>query len=153
LASFRGAFRHILDPKGRLSLASPIRRVTGVKQKDGPQPFLILTKGLNGCIWAFPEEEWDRLEAKLRAKQFQDQDSRDFALEMMAHVLDAPIDAAGRILLPQSHLDLAGLARGKEVLVLGMFDHLELWSPTRYEEHIGKKTSSYEDRSRELLRN
>jgi MraZ protein len=153
LASFRGAFRHILDPKGRVSLASPIRRVTGIKQKDGAQPVLVLTKGLNGCVWAFPEEEWERLEAKLRAKQFQDQESRDFVLEMMAHVQDAPIDAAGRILLPQSHLDLAALEKGKEVLVLGMFDHLELWNPARYEGHIGKKRSSYEDNSRELLRN
>ena len=153
MASFRGAFRHMVDPKGRVSLASPIRRVTGVKQKDGVQPFLILTKGLNGCVWAFPEEEWDRLEAKLRAKQFQDQDSRDFVLEMMAHVQDVPIDGAGRILIPQSHLDLAGLAAKTEVLVLGMFDHLELWNPDTYDRHIGKKSSSYEDSSRELLRN
>jgi MraZ protein len=143
----------MVDPKGRVSLASPIRRVTGVKQKDGAQPFLILTKGLNGCVWAFPEEEWDRLEAKLRAKQFQDQDSRDFVLEMMANVQDVPIDGAGRILLPQSHLDLAGLAPKQEVLVLGMFDHLELWNPEAYQRHIGRKTSSYEDSSRELLRN
>ena len=152
MASFRGAFRHIVDPKGRLSLASPFRRVTGVKQKDGPQPFQILTKGLNGCVWAFPEEEWERLESKLRGKQFHDQASRDFALEMMAYVLDVPIDAAGRVLIPQSHLDLAGLERGQEALVLGMFDHLELWSPARHEAHIAQNGSSYEERSRELLR-
>ena len=153
MASFRGKFQHTIDQKGRVQLASALRRVTGVKQKDGPQPFLILTKGLNGCVWAFPEDEWDRLEATLRAKQFQDQDSRDFVLEMMANVLDVPIDGAGRILIPQPHLELAGLAPKGEVMVLGMFDHLELWSLERYSKHLERKPSSYEDNSRELLRN
>jgi MraZ protein len=154
LASFRGSFRHTLDGKGRLALSTSVRRVTGVREKDGPQPFLILTKGLNGCVWAYTEDEWARLEGKLRQKQFDDDASRDFALEMMASVQDVPIDAAGRILLPQTYLDLAGLSRGGDVMVIGMMDHLELWDPERFEKHIGtaRKRGSYEESSRELLK-
>jgi MraZ protein len=129
--------------------------VTGVKQKGGPEPYLILTKGLNGCLWAFTEDEWSRLEIKLKLKQFQDQESRDFVLEMMSNVQDVPIDSVARILIPQPYLKLAGLERGGEVKVLGMMDHVELWHPRRYEEHVeeARKKSSYEENSRELLRN
>ena len=136
-------------------MAPPIRRVTGVKQKGGPEPYLILTKGLNGCLWAFTEDEWSRLEGKLRSKQFQDQESRDFVLEMMSNVQDVPIDSAARILIPQTYLKLAGLDRGGEVKVIGMMDHVELWHPKRYEDHVeaARKRGSYEENSRELLRN
>ena len=151
LGSFRGSFRHTLDAKGRLALATPFRRVTGVKQKDGAQPLLVLTKGLNGCVWAFLEEGWGRIEEKLRERQFKDQESRDFMLEMMQHLQEVPIDGAGRILIPQPHLTLAFLEKGTDVLALGMLDHFELWNPGRYEKHMSAKQSSYEENSRELF--
>jgi len=151
LASFLGSHRHTLDSKGRLALPSSFRRITGVKQKDGPQPQLILMRGFNRCVWAFLEESWRRIEDRLRDRQFKDQDSRDFLLELTRDVEVVPVDAAGRILIPQSHLTLAGLERGKEVLTLGMLDHIELWDPASYDEHMAKKGGSFEENSRELF--
>jgi len=155
VASFRGSFSRSIDQKGRLALSKQFRRITGVKEKGAQQPFLVLTKGLNDCIWGYTEDEWPKLEARLRAKQFQDQKSRNFVLEMMRHVEDVGIDSLGRILIPQSHLEMAGLAKGQEVLALGMLDHLELWNPERYERHIvaSQEDSSYEEKSTELFRN
>lgn len=155
MASFRGSFSRSIDQKGRLALSKQFRRVTGTKQGGGEQPYLVLTRGLNDCVWGFTEDEWPKLEERLRTHQLQDQKSRNFVLEMMRHVEDVGIDAQGRILIPQSHLDIAGLEKGKEVLVLGMLDHLELWNPDRYEEHIegSRKDSSYEEKSTELFRN
>jgi MraZ protein len=152
LASFRGSFRHTLDSKGRLALATPFRRITGVKQKDGSPPLLVLTKGFNGCVWAFLEEGWSRIEDKLRDRQFEDQESRDFMLEMAHHLQEVQIDAAGRILIPHAHLALASLEKGKDVLALGMLDHFELWNPENYDAHMRGKKSSYEENSRELFR-
>ena len=153
MASFRGSFRHNLDAKGRLALSKAFRKVTGVKT-DGIAPELVLTKGLNECIWGFTSDEWPVYERRLREKQFQGQESRDFVLEMMLNVEDVAVDAAGRILIPPAHLDLGGLEKGKEVLVLGMIDHIELWSPKAYEEHIAKarQKSSYEEKAKELFR-
>jgi len=153
VASFRGSFRHNLDAKGRLALSRSFRKVTGVKT-DGVAPELVLTKGLNECIWGFTADEWPVYEQRLREKQFQGQESRDFVLEMMLHVEDVAVDAAGRILIPPAHLELGGLEKGKEVLVLGMIDHIELWNPGTYEEHIAKarRESSYEEKAKELFR-
>jgi MraZ protein len=152
VASFRGSFRHNLDSKGRLALSKAFRKVTGVKT-DGQAPVLVLTKGLNDCIWGFTSDEWPTYERKLREKQFQGQESRDFVLEMMLHVEDVAIDAVGRILLPPAHLELAGLEKGKEVLVLGMIDHVEIWNPEAYDVHISRarKKSSYEEKAKELF--
>jgi len=153
VASFRGSFSRSIDQKGRLALSKQFRRVTGVKT-EGQEPFLVLTRGLNDCVWGFTEDEWPKLEARLRAHQLRDQTSRNFVLEMMRHVEDVGIDSVGRILIPQSHLEIAGLERGREVLVLGMLDHLELWNPDRYEKHItrSREDSSYEEKSTELFR-
>lgn len=152
MASFRGSFRHNLDAKGRLALSKSFRKVTGVKT-DGVAPELVLTKGLNDCIWGFTSDEWPTYEQKLREKQFQGQESRDFVLEMMLHVEDVSIDAVGRILLPPAHLELAQLEKGEEVLVLGMIDHIEIWKPEAYEEHIAaaRQESSYEEKAKELF--
>ena len=81
-------------------MSKQFRRVTRVKEKGVSQPFLVLTKGLNDCVWGFTEDEWPKLEARLRAHQFQDQKSRNFVLEMMRHVEDVGIDSLGRILIP-----------------------------------------------------
>jgi MraZ protein len=155
VASFRGSFTRSIDQKGRLALSRQFRRVTGVKEKGGDQPLLVLTKGLNDCVWGYTEDEWPKLESQLRNHQLRDQGSRDFVLEMMRHVEDVGIDSLGRVLIPQSHLEIAGLARGEEVLVLGMLDHLELWNPERYEKHLehSRKSGSYEEKSKELFRN
>lgn len=152
MASFRGSFRHNLDAKGRLALSKSFRKVTGVKT-DGVAPELVLTKGLNDCIWGFTADEWPTYEQKLREKQFQGQESRDFVLEMMLHVEDVSIDAVGRILLPPAHLELAQLEKGEEVLVLGMIDHIEIWKPEAYEQHIAaaRRESSYEEKAKELF--
>lgn len=155
MASFRGSFSRQVDSKSRLALSRQFKRVTGVRVKDGPKPFLVLTKGLNDCVWGYTEDEWPKLEQRLRDNQFQDQESRDFVLEMMRHVEDAGIDSLGRVLIPQSHLDIAGVEKGDEVLVLGMLDHLEIWNPQRYEDHIkrSREKASYEEKSKDLFRN
>ncbi|MCA9752615.1 MAG: division/cell wall cluster transcriptional repressor MraZ [bacterium] len=152
MASFRGSFRHNLDVKGRLALSKAFRQVTGVKTET-EKPYLVLTKGLNECVWGFTADEWPIYEQQLREKQFQGQEARDFVLEMMLHVEDVPVDGAGRILVPPAHLALAGLEKGKEVLVLGMIDHVELWNPETYESHVKKSraASSYEEKAKELF--
>lgn len=152
MASFRGSYVHVLDMKGRLALASPIRRITGVKDRDGSEPYLVLSQGLNGCVWAFMEEDWQGYESTLRARQFRDQQSRDVALLLAAGVTNVPIDSAGRILLPQKHIEMAALERGREVLVIGLCDHLELWNPERYAAHFAKSQTVLETNSWDMLR-
>jgi MraZ protein len=152
LPSFRGAFHHSIDRKGRLALPKPFRRITGVKQREGSEPVLVITKGFNECVSLFTEEEWPRYEARLREELFTEQSSRDFVLELAEVTQDVPIDTVGRILLPTTHMKMGGLEKLGDVLVLGMFDHIELWNPQRYRDHLSKTEGSFEERAKSFFR-
>ena len=152
LASFRGSYRHSLDDKGRLALPKPFRKVTGVKKKEGPEPNLVLTKGFNNCVSMYTEKDWPRYEQKLREELFTDQGSRDFVLELAEQTMDVPIDTVGRILIPALHMEMGGFRRSQEILILGVFDHIELWDPQRYREHIAKSEGTFEERAKNFFR-
>jgi MraZ protein len=147
VASFRGSFLHTIDEKGRLALPKPFRRIIGVKQKDGPQPVLVFTKGFNGSVALYSEDEWPAFEKVLRDLPFTDQGSRDFALELAEMTIDVPVDTVGRVLIPAKHMDLGGFEKNGDVLVLGMFDHIELWNPERFEERKRQSAGSFEERA------
>jgi len=151
LASFRGSFRHQIDAKGRLALPKPFRRITGVKG-DGHEPQLVLTKGFNACVSAYAEEDWPAYEGRFRDAAFVDQGARDFLLELADQTRDVPIDTVGRILIPPVHFEIGGFDKNEEILVLGMFDHIELWSIPRYEEHLAKSQGTFEERAKEFFR-
>lgn len=152
LASFRGSFRHSIDGKGRLALPKTFRRLIGVKRKDGPEPVLVFTRGFNGCVSVYTEDEWPVYERRLRDKPFEDQETRDFALELAKWTMDVPVDTVGRVLIPQTHMELGGFERNREILVLGMFDHIELWNPGRYEERLAAPDRSFEERAGDFFR-
>lgn len=151
MASFRGSFRHSIDSKCRLALPKPFRRIVGVKQPDEPEPFLIFTKGFNGCIAVYTEDEWPQYERRLRDRPFVDQGARDFALELADYTADVPVDTVGRVLIPQIHLDLGGFAKNEEIQVLGMFDHIELWNLKRLEERRKGSKGSFEERASDFF--
>jgi MraZ protein len=151
MASFRGSFRHSIDPKGRLALPKPFRRITGVKG-EGQEPALVLTKGFNDCVAAYTEDDWPTYEGRLREATFVDQGSRDFMLELAEQTRDVLIDKVGRIVVPQMHMDIGGFGKNEEILVLGMFDHIELWKISRYQEHIAKSKGTFEERARDFFR-
>ena len=151
LASFRGSFRHQIDAKGRLALPKPFRRITGVK-RDGHEPVLVLTKGFNECVAAYSEEDWPAYEGQFREATFVEQGARDFMLELADQTRDVPIDTVGRILIPPVHMEIGGFSKNEEILVLGMFDHIELWNIARYEQHIAQSKGTFEERARDFFR-
>ena len=151
MASFRGSFRHSIDGKGRLALPKPFRKIVGVKTKDGPEPILIFTKGFNGSVSAYHEEDWPQYESRLRGRPFTDQGSRDFALELAEYTRDVPVDTVGRVLIPSVHLEIGGLRKNAEVIVLGLFDHIELWDPERFEEQLGQRQGTFEKRAADFF--
>jgi MraZ protein len=152
VASFRGSFRHSIDEKCRLALPKPFRRIVGVKQRQGPGPVLVLTKGFNRCVAAYTEEDWPRYENRLREEAFTDQRSRDFVLELAEMTFDAPVDTVGRILIPSQHMQMAGFEKSMEIMILGVFDHFELWNPERYAEHLAKSEGTFEERAQNFFR-
>jgi MraZ protein len=125
---FRGRYEHAIDGKGRTSLPSRFREVLGALGDER----LVITTGLDPCLVAYPWTEWLAFEDRLsRLPQFDPQVTMLRRIYVSGAIEVEP-DKNGRILIPQSLREHAGLDR--EALWAGMGRHVELWSKGRFGE-------------------
>ena len=117
-----GEYEHTLDAKGRLIMPSKLREDIGEK--------FIITKGLDGCLFAFSIEEWKKFEEKLRTLPISNKDARNFSRFFFAGAIDCEIDKQGRFLISSNLSEFAGLE--KEVIIVGMDSRLEIWSKEKW---------------------
>jgi len=122
---FLGKHYHTLDAKGRLSIPSKFRKATG--------EILYVTRGLDRCLFLFPEEQWERFVGELMTLQPTSGDARFFMREIASNASDVTVDSHGRITIPPELRELAGLEG--EVLVIGAFDRIEIWNPERFRKY------------------
>ena len=118
-----GEYEHSLDVKGRLIMPSKFRDDIGEK--------FIITKGLDGCLFAFSLEEWKNFEQKLRSLPISNKDARAFSRFFFAGAIDCEIDKQGRFLISSNLRDFAELT--KEVVIIGMDSRIEIWSKDKWQ--------------------
>ena len=145
MATFRGSYKHSIDHKGRVSIPARFRRLLS---GDANETFVIL-RGLDACVSLFPADEFKRLEDRLRSRSFSDQTNRRYQRLLLLDSRDETLDAQGRVAIPPSLIAHAGLK--KEVLVNGVLDHIEIWSPEFFEKYMASSDRTYEDMAGELL--
>ena len=121
---FMGEYNHTVDEKGRL--------IIPVKFRDELGSEFVVTKGLDGCLFAYDLTEWRVLEEKLRALPLTNKDARAFARFMLAGAASVEIDKQGRILLPQDLRNFAGLE--KDVVLIGVASRIEIWNKEKWED-------------------
>lgn len=113
-----GEYQHVLDPKGRLILPAKFREELG-------EP-LIITKGLEGCLFGYSLGEWTSLAEKLKKLPLAKPEARGFARFFFAGAAELEYDRQGRILLPPVLREHARLE--KEVAVIGVSSRIEIWN-------------------------
>lgn len=118
-----GEYEHSLDAKGRLIMPAKLRDDIGEK--------FIITKGLDGCLFAFSLEEWKNFEAKLRSLPISNKDARAFSRFFFAGAIDCEIDKQGRFLISSNLREFAELE--KEVVIVGMDSRIEIWSKEKWQ--------------------
>lgn len=121
---FNGEYNHTIDTKGRLIIPSKIREELGDR--------FMMSKGLDGCLFLFPMNEWGIYEEKLRQLPILDKNSRKFSRFWVAGAKECELDKQGRVLVPEPLRKFAEIE--KEVVFAGMLTHVELWSKERYED-------------------
>lgn len=114
---FIGEHSHSVDSKGRVSVPAKYREdlATGV----------VITRGLDHCLWVYPKEQWESIAKKLSELPISQKSSRAFARLMLAGAWDAELDKQGRINLPEYLRKFAGIT--KQVTVAGLYNRLEIW--------------------------
>lgn len=121
---FLGRFAHNLDAKGRLAIPARFRAVL----EDG----VVLTRGIDRCVTAYPMPVWNELAEKISALSMIDPNARQFRRMMFAGAANLELDGQGRIVLPAALREFAEIDR--EVVVVGVNSSFEIWSPDRWRE-------------------
>jgi MraZ protein len=140
---FRGRYEHTIDPKGRLSIPSRYREELAARRIDT----LVLTEG-DQCVWAFPLDEWEQFEERLRHQSQFSPERRNVVRVMVAGAKECPVDRAGRTLVPPELREFAGLK--KEVVITGALEHFEIWSRDRWTDHRQTLRGDFDDMTRKL---
>ena len=122
---FMGEYNHTVDTKGRLIIPSKFREQLGEE--------FIVTKGLDGCLFVFPQDEWLAFEEKLRTLPLTQKGARQFTRFFVAGATPCELDKQGRILLPATLREFAGL--DKDVVLAGMLNRIEIWSKAKWTEN------------------
>ena len=121
---FLGEYNHSLDEKGRLVMPRKFR--------PGLERGCVVTKGQDRCLFVFPLERREEEAEKVLSLPRTDRRARNFARSFFASASDQVPDRQGRVQIPESLRAYAGLE--KDVTIVGMADHLELWSTETWAE-------------------
>ena len=123
---FMGEYNHTIDAKGRLIVPAKVREILGDN--------FIVTKGLDGCLFVYPNDEWTRFEEKLKSLPLTNKNARQFTRFFLAGAAACEVDKQGRILLPQVLREFASLE--KDVVLVGVASRIEIWSRERWDESM-----------------
>jgi MraZ protein len=130
-----GEHEHSLDDKNRLTLPAKLR----TEFDDG----VVVSRGLDGCLHAYPRAAWEALAARLTALDPLGEDSRTMRRHFFAGAAQGELDKQGRLVLPPTLIENAGL--GREVTVAGVYDHVEIWDRTKWRQQQHEVEGSAED--------
>ena len=112
-----GEHEHTLDDKNRLTLPAKLREHLGER--------VVVTHGLDGCLYLYAEPEWQQLAGRIQQLDQLSKESRMMRRHFFAGATTAELDKQGRMVVPAGLLQTAGIDR--EVTVAGVYDHLEIW--------------------------
>ena len=127
---FMGEYNHTIDAKGRLIIPSKFREVLGEE--------FVITKGLDGCLFVYDNQEWNAFEEKLKALPLNKKDNRQFV-----RFAEVEGDKQGRILVPGNLRDFAGLE--KDVVLVGVASRIEIWSKAKWDGITEDEDEAMED--------
>ncbi|MBX0327625.1 division/cell wall cluster transcriptional repressor MraZ [Oscillochloris sp. ZM17-4] len=119
---FLGEFEHSIDEKGRVAVPARFREELG----EG----MVLTRGFDLCLQAFPRQVWQQLSQKVSSLSLGSPEARSLRRMLFSNAAEVEVDRQGRILVPQNLREYAGLA--EQVVITGMDTYFELWSAERW---------------------
>ena len=120
-----GEYAHNIDAKGRV--------IVPAKFRDGLGDKFVLTKGLDGCLFAYSKEEWANFEEKIKSLPLTNKDARAFVRFFFAGAVECEIDKQGRTLIPPMLREYAGLS--KDIVIIGVSNRVEIWSQDKWDSY------------------
>ena len=122
---FIGEYSHNLDDKGRAAIPTKYR---GDLAKG-----VVVTRGLDNCLFLYPKAEWDKLAKKLSELSIAKANTRAFARLMLAGAMDAELDKQGRVIIPEYLRKYASLK--KKLVITGLMNRMEIWDQDKWDSY------------------
>ncbi len=144
---FTGNFTHAVDPKNRVSVP---RKLLDLLRSLGSAESVVLTAGLDDCLFLYTTEGFAEIAAKVDASPLGEEHTRDFQRNFYSSTETCGIDRQGRMLLPESLKTIAGIT--DRVVFVGAGQRIELWSPDAWAARQSASRSSYSKMAKDVLR-
>jgi MraZ protein len=130
-----GEFEHTIDDKNRLTLPAKFRQALS----GG----LVITRGMDGCLYCYPRPEWERMvDGRLAGLDPLSKEGRMMHRYFFAGASETEPDKQGRVLVPATLAKNAGIER--EVVIAGVGDRLEIWDRQAWQDHVREFEGSAE---------
>lgn len=131
---FFGQFNHILDDKNRLMIPRRMRDEAGIK--------LFILRGFDGCLSVYKAISFENIVKNISTLPFNQKDSRDYIRNQLASAYEIDVDKQGRIQIPTQIMNKYQIS--KEVVVIGVGDHFEIWNADKYYAYEKQVDESFE---------
>lgn len=135
-----GEYKHTIDDKKRISLPSKFRKQVGKK--------VIITRGLDKCLFLYPTVEWQKISKKIGELGLGQADRRGLNRFMLAGAAEVAVDSVGRILIPEYLKNFAGIKA--KVVFAGVYNRIEIWDEDQWIKYTDKVTSEADDMAEKL---
>ncbi len=142
---FYGEYTHSLDKKNRIIIPARFREVI---TEMCIEKFYI-TRGLDECLFMFPESEWKAQESKFKAMPFTKTEARKFNRLFFAGAVEVAPDKQWRILVPDYLKDYAKLS--KNIMIIGVSSRIEIWSKDKWADFYKSTQQNYEEIAERLM--
>lgn len=137
---FFGSYNHTLDEKGRLMIPRKMREQVG--------GVLYIMQGYDGSLSLYTETRYQALVEEYSRLSFNQSKVRDYLRLQFASTFEIEVDKLGRIQLPTALLSKFNISR--DVMVLGIGDHIEIWDKTKYEDYENVKRNEFDAIAEEI---
>lgn len=135
-----GEFKHTIDDKKRISLPIKFRKAVGKK--------IIVTRGLDNCLFLYPTKEWEKISEQLGSLGMGQADTRAFNRFMLAGASEINVDSVGRILIPDHLKQFAGIKN--KVVFAGVHNRIEIWNEKTWEDYKNKVLKGADEMAEKL---
>lgn len=135
-----GEYQHTIDEKKRLAIPAKLRKELGKGA--------VLTRGLDNCLALYPLKEWEKLADKLSKLPTGQVEARGLARVILSGAAEVDFDGLGRILVPDYLKQYAAIE--KNVVIAGVFNHLEIWDQRQWDAYKQKTEKTVGDMASKL---
>lgn len=135
-----GEFHHTIDSKGRIIIPSKFRQEIGES--------FVVTRGMDGCLFCYPMDQWNKLEAQLDKLPLTKKDARAFTRFFYSAATEVEFDKQGRINLSAPLIKFSKLQ--KNCVIVGVSDRIEIWDSDNWDKFSEEAEENFEDISEKM---